>query len=298
MQISEILNGFESYLQSCGFASNSRASYARTLKKFCSYLEYSNAPIVIEQMQQKHLVEFLSNCEENQEKRSSIILRLLILKKFFGWLRAERMIAEDPAAAIPVPKEEKKAPRYVSVAQIESLLSRPNIETAQGLRDRALLEVIYSSGLRISEALDLEIRDVSFEEGFVHVRNGKGGKARTVPVGATALQWLTKYLEEGRRKLLSCSCSQLIFLNQSGERFSRQAAAAAVRAYARSAGLPAWISPHSLRHACASHMLQKGAGLVYIQEQLGHAVMESTRIYLAVRSEELKNVHSLCHPRA
>jgi len=252
----------------------------------------------VEQIQKQHLVEFLSNCEQQQEKRSSIILRLLIFKKFFGWLKDEKMITEDPAATIPVPKEEKKPPRYASVAHIESLLNAPDIGTPQGLRDRALLEVIYSAGLRISEALDLEIRDVNSEEGFIHVRNGKGGKARTVPVGATALQWLSRYIAEGRKKLLSCSCTQLIFLNQSGERLSRQQAAAAVRAYARSADLPSFVTPHLLRHCCASHMLQEGAGLVYIQEQLGHSCMESTRIYLAVRSDELKTVHSACHPRA
>ncbi len=298
MQIIETLNQFDEHLNVCGFAQNSRQSYGRTLKKFCNYLEYSNSPMEIGEIQKSHLVEFLSSCEQQQEKRSSIILRLLICKKFFGWLKEEKMIAEDPAAAIPVPKEEKKPPRFASVAQIESLMNQPDVCTPQGLRDRALLEVIYSAGLRISEALDLEIRDVNFEEGFIHVRNGKGGKARTVPVGAPALQWLSRYILEGRKKLLSCSCTQLIFLNQSGERFSRQAAAAAVRAYARSAGLPNWVTPHVLRHCCASHMLAGGARLPYIQEQLGHACMESTRIYLAVRSDELKNVHAACHPRA
>jgi integrase/recombinase XerD len=298
MQITETLNQFEAYLDACGFAKASRESYARTLKKFCHYLEYSNRPTALQQIRKEHLTEFLANCEEQEEKRSSIILRLLILKKFFGWLREEKMIAEDPAAAIPVPKEEKRPPRYVSPQQIDTLLNQPDTGIPTGLRDRAWMELIYSAGLRISEALDLEIRDVNFEEGFIHVRNGKGGKARTVPVGATALQWLSRYILEGRKKLLSCSCTQLIFLNQSGERLSRQQAAAAVRAYARSAGLPAWVTPHLLRHACATGMLQGGAKLCYIQEQLGHACMESTRIYLAVRSDELKSVHSACHPRA
>jgi integrase/recombinase XerD len=298
MQITETLSRFDEHLKACGFAQLSRASYARSMKKLCHYLEYSNNPMEVDQIRRDHLLEFLSNCEQQQEeKRSSIILRLLICKKFFGWLRQERMIAEDPAVTIPVPKEEKKAPRYASPQQIESLLNQPDITAPQGLRDRALLEVIYSSGLRISEALDLEIRDMNFEEGFIHVRNGKGGKARTVPVGATAKQWLSRYMVEGRKRLLSCSCTQIIFLNQSGERLSRQQAAAAVRAYARSAGLPAYVTPHLLRHCCASHMLQNGAGLPYIQEQLGHSCLESTQIYLAVRFDELKNVHSATHPR-
>jgi integrase/recombinase XerD len=298
MQITETLKPFDEYLAGCGFAQLSRQSYARTLRKFCHCLEYSNSPMEVDQIRRPHLLEFLSNCEQQQkEKRSSIILRLQICKKFFGWLRQEKMIAEDPAVTIPVPKEERKPPRYASPQQIESLLNQPDTGTPTGLRDRALLEVIYSAGLRISEALDLEIRDINVAEGFIHVRNGKGGKARTVPVGATALQWLTRYMVEGRTKLLSCSCSEVIFLNQSGEKLSRQQAAGAVRAYARSAGLPAWVTPHCLRHCCASHMLRNGAGLPYIQEQLGHACLESTRIYLAVRSDELKSVHAATHPR-
>jgi integrase/recombinase XerD len=297
MHVTDYLNRFDVYLQAAGFAKLSRQSYGRTLCKLGKYLEFSAGNCTVEEIRKDHLIGFLGSCEEAGEKRSSIILRLLICKKFFAWLKEERLIAEDPAATIPVPKEEKKAPRYVSPQQIESLLVQPDTDTPQGLRDRALLEVLYSAGLRISEALDLEVRDVDFQEGFVHVRNGKGGKARTVPVGKEALAWLTRYLEDGRRKLLSCSCTEVIFLNQYGEQLSRQSAAAAFRGYVAAAGLSSWLSPHSLRHGCAQHMLEGGARLPYLQEMLGHACMESTRIYLAVRSEELKNVHSTCHPR-
>jgi integrase/recombinase XerD len=298
MHISDLLKPFDEHLEACGSAKLTRESYNRSARKFIQFLELSDRKSEAEEITTQDIKDFLCHCEEVGEKRSSVILRLNILKKFFGWLRQERMIAQDPAASIPVPREEKNPPRYASPQQIESLLNQPNTNTPTGLRDRALMVVLYSAGLRISEAQDLEIRDVNFEEGFIHVRNGKGGRARTVPMGATASQWLSRYMLEGRKKLLSCSCAQLIFLNQSGERFSRQHAAAAVRAYARSAGLPSFITPHLLRHACAGHMLAGGAGLVYIQEQLGHARMESTRIYLAVRSEDLKSVHSACHPRA
>ncbi len=297
MHISDLLKPFDEYLAACGSARLTRESYNRSTRKFIQYLELSDRKCEAEEIATQDIKDFLCNCEEIGEKRSSVILRLNILKKFFGWLMQERMIARDPTASIPVPKEEKNPPRYASPQQIESLLKQPDTGTPEGLRDRALMEVLYSAALRISEALDLEIQDVNFKEGFIHVRNGKGGKPRTVPIGSNALTWLARYLEEGRRKLLSCSCTQLIFLNQSGERLSRQQAAAAVRTYARSAGLPAFITPHLLRHACATHMLEGGAKLPYIQEQLGHAVLESTRIYLAVRSEELKHVHAASHPR-
>jgi integrase/recombinase XerD len=260
-------------------------------------LEYSDRGSEVEQLKKEDVTGFLGVCEDLGEKRSSVILRLLICKKYFAWARDQRLTGEDPAAAIPVPKEERKAPRFVSVAQIEALLKQPNTETPAGLRDRAVLEVIYSAGLRISEALALEIRDINFEEGFLHVRNGKGDKGRTIPVGSPAAHWLTRYLQEGRRKLLSCSCTELVFVNNSGQRMSRQLAAAAIRGYVSSAGLPGWLSAHGLRHAMASHMLSSGAGLPYIQEQLGHTCLESTRIYLAVRSDDLKNVHAATHPR-
>ena len=128
------------------------------------------------------------------------------------------------------------------------------------------------------------------------VRNGKGGKSRNIPIGATALQWQSRYILEGRLKM-EHDCTQFVFLTQNGAQLSRQSAAEAVRAYAQTAGLPSWITPHSLRHALATHMLENCAKLPYIQEQLGHACMESTRIYLSVRSEELKSVHTASHPR-
>jgi site-specific recombinase XerD len=297
MRIDEHLKSFDQYLQAAGSAKSTRESYGRTLRKLAQYLEFSGRNCEMEAVRKEDITGFLAACEEIGEKRTSIILRLLICKRFFGWLKEERIIAEDPAAGIPLPKEQRRIPRYVSVQQVESLLNQPDTGTPHGLRDRALLEVLYSAGLRISEALSLELGDIDTAADFVYVRNGKGGKPRSVPVGATAIEWLARYIAEARRKLLSCSCTQLVFVNCAGARLSRQSAAAAFRAYARSAGLPEWLSPHSLRHACATHMLSGGAGLPYIQEQLGHVCMESTRVYLAVRSEELKAVHASSHPR-
>jgi integrase/recombinase XerD len=220
----------------------------------------------------------------------------MILKKFFGWLKEEKIITEDPAERIPVAKERKRIPKYLSPTQIESLLNQPDTTTALGLRDRALLELLYSAGLRIGEALDLEMNDIDWQQGFVLVRNGKGGRPRNVPIGNVATTWLYRYLLYGRKKLQN-DCSELVFLSRTGEKLSRQAAAAGIREYAKRAGLPGWVTAHSMRHACATHMLEGGAKLPYIQEQLGHVALESTRIYLAVRSEELKVVHSNCHPR-
>jgi integrase/recombinase XerD len=287
---------FQLFLQISGLAKSSRESYTRTLQRFADYLGYSGKTLEAEAIRKEDVLEFLADCEEIGEKRSTVLLRLLTLKKFFGWLKGEREIAENPTERIPIPKEVKRIPRYVSPQQIEALLDQPDINTSWGLRDRALMEVLYSAGLRISEALDLQIGDIDYEQGFLYIRKGKGGNPRSVPFGAEAAEWLKRYALEGRKKL-EVDCSSFLFLSRNGERLSRQSAAAAIRAYARSAGLPVWLNPHSLRHACATHMLEGGARLAYIQEMLGHKRINSTQIYMAVRSEGLKEVHSFCHPR-
>jgi integrase/recombinase XerD len=297
MNLTDCFARFQLFLKSSTAAKNTIESYLRTLHKFEKFLDCCGKICEAEAIRQQEITEFLAACEDAGEKKTSIILRLMICKKFFGWLKKERIIAEDPTAGIPVPKEKHRIPRYLSVAQIENLLAQPDTETATGLRDRALLELIYSAGLRITEALSVELEDIDWQQGFIYVRNAKGGKPRCVPIGKTASEWLQKHILEGRRKL-ETDCSSLLFLSRDGKQLSRQSAAAAIRAYTRSAGLPIWVTAHSLRHACATLMLEGGAKLPYIQEMLGHAVMESTRIYLAVRSEELKNVHASCHPRS
>jgi integrase/recombinase XerD len=296
MLLTDCFNSFQLFLQISGLAKSSRESYARTLQRFAAFLEYSGKTLETAAIRKDDVMEFLSCCEETGEKRSTILLRLLTLKKFFGWLKEEREIAENPTERIPIPKEVKRIPRYVSPAQVETLLDQPDASTPWGLRDRALMELIYTAGLRISEALDLQLGDINYEQGFVYVRKGKGGNPRSIPCGATAAEWLKRYTVEARRKL-ETDCSSFLFLSRTGERLSRQSAAAAIRAYARSAGLPDWITPHSLRHACATHMLEGGARLSYIQEMLGHKRINSTQIYMAVQSQGLKDVHSVCHPR-
>lgn len=296
MRFDEALKSFDLHLKAAGLAENSRASYARTLRKFETFLETSDRETEIEQLKKEDVIGFLAACEDAGEKRSSVILRLVICKKFFGWLRSGKRISEDPTAGIPVPKQPRRIPQYVSPSQIEDLLSRIDAKTPCGSRNRALAELLYSTGLRISEALSLELGDVDADQGFVYVRNGKGGKARSVPIGATAVLWLEQYLAEGRRKL-ETDCSSLVFLSRSGKPLTRQSAAKAIRATARLAGLPSWFSPHALRHACATHMLEGGAGVAHISEQLGHSRLNSTMIYMAVRPERLKIVHTSSHPR-
>jgi integrase/recombinase XerD len=297
MNINECMSRFDGFLKACGAAQATRESYRRTLTKLEKFLELSERnDCEVAAIRKEDIIGFLAACEEAGEKRSSIIFRLKVVKKFFGRLKGEGFIATDPAATIPVPKEARRIPRYAGPQQIESLLDQPDTSTPLGLRDHALMELLYSAGLRISEALAIEIGDIDHEQGFVYVRNGKGGRPRNVPVGETALLWLDRYIRQGRRNLES-DCSELVFLSRSGGRLSRQSAAAAVRGYAASAGLPDWMTPHLMRHAFATHLLQGGAGLAYIQEMLGHARPESTRIYTLVRSEDLKVVHTKSHPR-
>jgi integrase/recombinase XerD len=297
MNINEKLSGFEVYLKACGFSESTRQSYTRTMRKFCDYLQLANVPVELREIRKEHIIGFLACCQESGEKSNTAAVRALTLIKFFRQLKEEGAIAADPTERIPIPKETQRVPRYVCPAQIDALLNEPDITTPWGLRDRALLEVIYSAGLRISEALDLELEDINTEEGFIYVRYGKGGKSRCVPMGATAAQWLCRYIAEARPGLLSTNCSALVFVSRDRQRLSRQSVSKALAHYVKSAGLPAWFSSHGLRHSAATHMLQGGAGLAYIQEMLGHARPESTRIYTLVRSEALKSVHAATHPR-
>jgi integrase/recombinase XerD len=296
MRLTDCFNSFQLFLQISGLAKNSRGNYARTLQKFADHLDYSGKSQEVDAIRKEDVLQFLADCENIGEARSTILLRLLTLKKFFGWLKEEREIAVNPTERIPIPREQKRIPRYVPPTRIEALLNQPDLSTSWGLRDRALMELIYSAGLRISEALDLEEGDIDYEQGFVYIRKGKGGDPRCIPIGKTSTEWLKRHAAEARRKL-ERDCNSFLFFSRNGERLSRQSAAAAIRAYAKIAGLPEWFTPHSLRHACATHMLEGGARLSYIQEMLGHNRINSTQIYMAVRSEGLKEVHCASHPR-
>lgn len=218
------------------------------------------------------------------------------LKTWFRWLSREHHILANPAADIDLPRQPKRLPRAVpTVQEVEATLAEAEPDTAQGLRDRALLEVLYATGLRRMEIVGVAIYDVDLARGLLWVRHGKGGRERVVPLGDRAMAWLDKYLTEARPELLAADTDAL-FLSDYGEPIQPHQVADKVKRYMRFAGVDKPGATHLLRHACATHMLEGGADIRYIQEMLGHANLETTEIYTHVSIDKLIAVHKATHP--
>ncbi|MEK7413007.1 MAG: site-specific tyrosine recombinase XerC, partial [Planctomycetota bacterium] len=221
---------------------------------------------------------------------------LTTLKTWFRWLSRQHHILANPAADLDLPRQPKRLPRSVpSVQEVEAILAEAEHHTTQGLRDRALLEVLYATGLRRMELPGVGVYDVDLTRGVLRVRHGKGGRERVVPLGDRAIAWLDKYLVEARPQLLT-NDTQALFLNDYGEPVQPHYVAHIVKRYMRFAGVHKVGATHLLRHACATHMLEGGADIRFIQEMLGHANIETTEIYTHVSIDKLIAVHAATHP--
>ncbi|MDE2121839.1 MAG: site-specific tyrosine recombinase XerD [Betaproteobacteria bacterium] len=232
--------------------------------------------------------------------------RLATLRRFFAWLVHESRRADDPTLKLERARQPARRPGTLAEAQVEALLGAPAVDTPLGLRDRAMLELLYASGLRVSELVGLRIVDLSLDEGVVRVVAGKGGKDRLVPFGEQAAEWLRRYLEQGRTQLLGGAPSDFVFVTQRSPRQARGAVVGMtrqmfwirLRALARRAGIDAPLSPHTLRHAFATHLLDHGADLRSVQQMLGHRRLGTTQIYTHVSAERMKKAYDDAHPRA
>ena len=228
---------------------------------------------------------------------STQILRISALKGFFRHLFKQGVLINDPAASLEEPRRRKALPRGVlSRRQVLALLNAPDVETVLGLRDRAILEVLYVAGVRNGELRNLKPTDIDRDLGQARVV-GKGNKDRVVPVGRIAMNWLSLYMEKARPLLAAGSDAGLLFLSRNGRRITTANLIDIVKRHARKAGLPEPVTPHALRHTCATHLLQAGADIRVIQVLLGHASLATTEIYTHVDITDLKKVHRACHPR-
>jgi integrase/recombinase XerD len=219
------------------------------------------------------------------------------LRSFYRHLRREGLRESDPTATLSAPRRSRKLPQVLTRGEVEKLLSQPRGTDPPALRDRALLELMYASGLRASEAITLELGDVDFEEGVLRAR-GKGSKERVVPIGQAALRALAIYLERGRPDLVKTNAEAHLFVNFRGGQLTRQGLYKIVRRHAQTAGLADRMSPHTLRHTFATHLLSGGCDLRSVQEMLGHADVSTTQLYTHLSSERLKDVYFKAHPRA
>lgn len=223
--------------------------------------------------------------------------RLSALRRYFQWALRERRVERDPCLGVRSAKQPLRVPKILSEAQVEALLRAPRPETELGLRDKAMLETLYATGLRVSELVGLAALDVNLNEGVVRVIGGKGGKDRLVPLGAEAAHWIDRYIKHARPLLLAGRLSDALFVTVRGEGMHRQTFWLMVGRYAKEAEIHAPISPHVLRHAFATHLVNHGADLRVVQMLLGHADISTTQIYTHVARERLKSLHAQHHPR-
>lgn len=284
-----------------GLAANTLAAYRRDLAAFAAWLEtpaQSRLPaaVALTQAEATHIESWFA-ARHAESRPATANRRLAALRRFYAWALRERRSPRDPCLTLVAAKQPPRLPKTLSEAQVEALLRAPDTEAARGLRDRAMLETLYATGLRVSELVGLRALDVSLNEGVVRVVQGKGGKDRLVPLGAEAAHWLDRYSREGRPELAGAKVSDALFVTARAQAMTRQAFWQLIKKYALQADIRAPLSPHVLRHAFATHLLNHGADLRALQMLLGHSALSTTQIYTLVAKEGLKRLHAQHHPR-
>jgi integrase/recombinase XerD len=278
-----------------GLARNTLESYRRDLAQFAAWLVARDGKSLLAATH-ADLLSFLGHRVQRRAKATTASRELSSLKRFYRHALRQGKIAADPTLNIDSPKLPRALPKSLTEQDVESLLGAPQVEDALGLRDRTMLETLYASGLRVSELGTLKLPQVSQDMGVVRVM-GKGSKERLVPLGEEALAWIRRYLKEGRPALLGARPSEALFVTTRGEAMARQAFWYLIKRYAVRAGLNLSLSPHTLRHAFATHLLNHGADLRVVQLLLGHSDISTTQIYTPVARERLKRLHAKHHPR-
>ncbi len=277
-----------------GLAANTLAAYRRDLTMFARWLGESEQRSLGEasesDLRQYALARHPGSAATSSNRR------LTVFKRFFRWALRERLVAADPTLKLDSARQPLRVPKSLSEAQVEALLAAPDTETPLGLRDRAMLELLYASGLRVSELVGLKTVNVSFVESALRV-TGKGSKERLVPFGEEAQGWIERYLAEARAIILGGRSTDALFVTGRGGPMTRQMFWKLLKAHAARAEIVAPLSPHTLRHAFATHLLNHGADLRAVQMLLGHADISTTTIYTHVARERLKQLHALHHPR-
>ncbi|MEW5707692.1 MAG: site-specific tyrosine recombinase XerD [Pseudomonadota bacterium] len=278
-----------------GLSPNTLGAYRRDLRLLGQWLVKEKGK-ALTQASRADLLAYLAHRAAEQARPRTTSRQLSSFKRFYRFLVREGRIAADPTLQIDAPKVPRAVPKSLTEADVERLLAAPDVQTPLGLRDKAMLEMLYAAGLRVSELVTLTPAQVSLETGVVRVL-GKGGKERLVPVGEEAVAWLKRYLNEARPLLLADRRALALFLTRRAEPMTRQAFWHLVKRYARRSGVSAPLSPHTLRHAFATHLLNHGADLRVVQLLLGHADISTTQIYTHVARERLKQLHAKHHPR-
>jgi integrase/recombinase XerD len=299
MEISTVISSFVMHVRvEKGLSANTISAYKRDLLKFEEFAK--KRKLTLESISRDDLVDFLAGLYRLKLESRTVARQLVTLRNFFRFAQIQELITDDPSINLESPKIRRHLPGYLRLEEVEKLLEQPDSKTPTGLRDRAMLEVLYSTGLRVSELISLGVSDLDGKVGCVRCI-GKGDKERIVPVGKKALGIVDKYLREGRPQLLrnaKASSGPALFINRRGSALSRVGVWKILSAYGRRAGLRMALTPHMLRHSFATHLLEGGADLRSVQLMLGHADISTTQIYTHVVEERLKQVYKAHHPRA
>jgi len=277
-----------------GLSANTLAAYRRDLTLYAQWLG-QEAGRALDDSREADLQAY-AVARHAGTRATSANRRLTVFKRYFRWALREKRIVADPTLRLLPARQPLRVPKTLSEAQVEALLGAPDVETALGLRDRAMLELMYASGLRVSELVTLKSVHVGMAEAALRV-TGKGSKERLVPFGEEAHAWLQRYLKEARAAILGGQASDALFVTARGGAMTRQAFWLLIKKHARAAGVAVPLSPHTLRHAFATHLLNHGADLRAVQMLLGHADISTTTIYTHVARERLKQLHAQHHPR-
>ena len=292
----EFIESFLNYLSvERGLAKNTIISYREDLNSYAGFLNRHSID-TLSKTTKNDVINFMLYQKDKGLAANSVARRLAAIKVFYRFLARERILKTDPTSLIDSPKLWKKIPETLTYNEVEALLSQPNIRDKQGIRDRAILETLYATGMRVSEAVNLKLDNVNLDIGFLRCI-GKGNKERVIPIGAKAINSLKRYLSLSPPQLLKKKESEFLFLSRFSKKISRQSLWKILKRYAKEARIKKPIRPHILRHSFATHLLERGADLRSVQEMLGHTNISTTQIYTHINKDRLKTIHRMFHPR-
>lgn len=281
-----------------GLAANTILSYERDLKSYIHYLKMVESIHSMNDVQRVHIVHFLGFLKEKGKSSKTIARHIASVRSFHQFLLREKTVEQDPSVLIETPRIEKTLPKILNLQEVEVLLDSPKTNDHYGLRDKAMLELLYATGIRVSELIGLDIENVHLIMGFIRCV-GKGNKERIIPIGSKAAEAIKRYLEAGRTQFVSNKHQDdALFLNHQGNRLTRQGFWKILKKLTKEAGIQKELTPHTLRHSFAAHLLENGADIRAVQEMLGHADISTTQIYTQVSKTRIKDVYNKFFPRA
>lgn len=292
----EIITDFSNFLTTeKNLSANTLESYKRDIKQYINYLTENNIKNLAITTKTT-IITYLIYLQNKGKATSTISRNIASIRCFYQFLLMNNQVTKDPTSNLESPKTEKKAPSILTLTEIDTLLNQPEATSTKGIRDKAMLELLYATGIRVSELISLTIDDLNLEMGYI--RCTTGSKERVVPFGSVALQALKDYIEEHRKYLVKTKSEIILFLNCQGKPLTRQGFWKIIKSYTKKANIEKTITPHTLRHSFATHLIQNGADLKSVQEMLGHSDISTTQVYMNLSKNKIKDVYNKTHPRA